>query len=477
MRKTNRVTLTGWLPAETVVAHFSALSPGENVVWFDAGADADGRLAAPRDGHPHRSLVGWGSEILRAWAREPGSLDAAWSRIADDTAEGGQDHDPLGWWGYLGYGAGADLLAPGDVAWADALGDPGHPDLALLSVDRALVFDHDAGTVDVVTRGDHAAWADELVSWWASASARLPAVAPPVARQAEWADTGPEYLRLIERCQAAIREGDAFVMCLTTSVAVRGVEDDDLTLYRLLRRASPAPRACFVRIDGFSLLSATPETFLTVGRDGTLSSSPIKGTRPRHADPVVDAAVAEQLRTDPKERAENLMIVDLLRNDLSRVSVPGGVAIDELFEVRSYEHVHQLTSTIHGRLRPGLTGVDAVRAAFPPGSMTGAPKHSVVGLLGAWETAPRGVYSGAVGRFGFDGTVDLSVVIRSILLDSLSGVATIGVGGGITALSSPLDELAEVRTKAQALLAVLGASPGAGPRGDAFDAVRDVSLI
>ncbi|BDZ50943.1 hypothetical protein GCM10025867_31840 [Frondihabitans sucicola] len=455
MRNVTRVTLGRWIPAETVLAR---LGDRGDVVWFDAGVEGDARLASPRDGHPRVSYLGWGDEILLASAKEPGSLEAAWRRVSDDAAQRAQDHEPLGWWGWVGYGAGADLLAPGESAWAQALGDPAHPDLALLAVDRALVFDHDAGLVELVVDGDHTEWVAELLAWWSSDSEGMPP-APGTSRPrvAEWADSDERYLDLIANCQAAIHEGDAFVMCLTTSVSVRGVDEDDLVLYGRLRRSSPAPRACFLRLGGVSLLGSSPETFLTVDPSGVVTSAPIKGTRPRDADPRVDAGRVGELRTNPKERAENLMIVDLMRNDLSRVCVPGGVEVTALFEVHSYEHVHQLVSTLSGRLRPGLTGVDAVRATFPPGSMTGAPKHSVVRLLSAWETAPRGVYSGAVGRFGLDGSVDLSVVIRSIVLDVSTGTATIGVGGGITASSVPLEELAETRTKAAALLAVVGA--------------------
>jgi anthranilate/para-aminobenzoate synthase component I len=460
MRTVTRITLARWIPTETVVAAFGD-GGEENVIWLDAGAQADQPGAAPRDGHPHRSYLGWGSRVLRADVQDPSSVDRAWAEVSASQSPPRLDADPLGWWGWIGYGVGASLLAPGDPAWASRLGDPDHPDLALLDVDRALVFDHDAGLVELVVLGEpgeHAAWVDRLVTWWQDDSVVPPSPpSDPAPAVAEWADTGHDYLDLIERCQAAIRDGDAFVMCLTTSVSVPGIRDDDLEIYRRLRRSSPAPRACFLRLEGVSFLSSTPETFLTVDRAGLVTSMPIKGTRPRGLDDDADRALVDELAANPKERAENLMIVDLMRNDLSRISVPGGVEVTELFGVHTYEHVHQLISTVRARLRPGLTGVDVVRATFPPGSMTGAPKHSVVGMLAEWEAAPRGIYSGAVGRFGLDGSLDLSVVIRSIVLDRAARTARIGVGGGITASSVPLEELEEIRTKAAALLAVLGA--------------------
>lgn len=487
MRKVTRTTLPGWRSAESVVARFA--SSGD-VAWFDAGVDADAPGSSPRPGHPRRSLVGWGDGVLTASVSDEGSVERALRLLAgegaeadtgaeDASAEDAQDPEPLGWWGVLGYGAGAELLTPRDASRARVLQDPAGPDLLFLDVDRALVFDHDAGTVQLVTAGHHDAWARSVEGWWREApvvpavGADSPLQPPQPVREAEWRDSEREYLGLVDRCQRAIRDGDAFVLCLTTSVTVRRITETDLDLYARLRRTSPAPRACFLRIEGTAILCASPETFVTVDPAGVASTSPIKGTRPRGSDPGSDALIAAELGGNAKERAENLMIVDLMRNDLSRVAVPGGVEVADLFEVRSYEHVHQLVSTVTARLRPGLGAVDVVRAAFPPGSMTGAPKHSAVSLLASWETGPRGVYSGAVGRIARDGSADLAVVIRTIVLDTATGTATVGVGGGITAASVPAEEVAEIRTKAEALLRVLGAAE-ADP---AFGSPRDVSLL
>jgi para-aminobenzoate synthetase component 1 len=469
MRTITRTPMPGWLPAEAVMRAFGASG---DVVWFDAGPATDRAGAPTADGYPERSLIGWGTHTITASARDAGSLETAWTALGASLAERSDDQasEPLGWWGVVGYGASASTLTARDERWGEMLGDPVHPDLALLEVERALVFEHGTREVVLVSSvahdesATHDEWVDGLVAWWRGAVAARsgdardesgPAPAPD--RVAEWHDTAADYLALIARCQAAIRDGDAFVMCLTTAATVRGVDEPDLDVYARLRRLSPAPRASFARLGGLSLLSASPETFLTVGRGRVASSAPIKGTRERSADPATDVGRAEELRHDPKERAENLMIVDLMRNDLSRVAVPGGVEVERLFEVRSFAQVHQLVSTITARLAQEATAVDVVRAVFPPGSMTGAPKHSVVSLLASWERAPRGVYSGAVGRFGFDGTVDLAVVIRSVALDTRSRVATVGVGGGVTALSDPRAELAEIVTKARAPLASLGA--------------------
>jgi para-aminobenzoate synthetase component 1 len=233
---------------------------------------------------------------------------------------------------------------------------------------------------------------------------------------------------------------------------------DAFETYRRLRRASPAPHSSFVRIGATCVAGASPESFLEVTADGVVSSSPIKGTRPRSVDPVVDDALAAELVASEKERAENVMIVDLVRNDLTRVARLGSVVVDELLAVRSYPAVHQLVSTVSARLAAGLGALDVLEAAFPAGSMTGAPKRRAVELLSEAEGAHRGVYSGAVGVLGLDGSASWSMAIRSVVVTD--GVATVGVGGGVTASSVPGDELAEVVWKATALLRVLGVDAG-----------------
>ena len=211
-----------------------------------------------------------------------------------------------------------------------------------------------------------------------------------------------------------------------------------------------------MRVDDVTLISASPEQFLTV-RDGVVESRPIKGTRPRGETPADDRRLLHELESSGKERAENLMIVDLMRNDIGRVAEVGSVTVPTLLAVETYAHVHQLVSTVRGRLASGKHPVDAIVACFPAGSMTGAPKSRAVEVLDHLEQRARGIYSGAFGYVGVDGTVDLAMVIRSIVLDADG--ATIGAGGGITALSDPVEEIAEVRLKAAALLRALGAVP------------------
>ncbi|MCU1529357.1 MAG: hypothetical protein JWP75_3120 [Frondihabitans sp.] len=450
--------LEGWISPEAVVLGLGATG---DVAWFDAGVAADALSGDPLPGHPRVSLLGWGDRVLTGDADDPGSLARAWRELARVGPH--RAAEPLGWWGWLGYGAGGETLDAEGEPWATSMIDPDHPDLAFLDVDRALVFDHDTGRVEAVFDPEHEEWVQRVIGWWAAARESGEDVPdperPPRSPEANWANDDAGYLSLIRRCLSAIHDGDAYQLCLTTSASVRLVEDaasNDLTIYRRLRRESPAPRASFLRIGHTALVGASPETFLVVEADGIVSSSPIKGTRPRGTDRAADVRLGSELRESEKEQAENLMIVDLVRNDLSRVALPGSVEVTELLAVHSYEHVHQLVSTVRARLEAGFTGVDAVRAAFPPGSMTGAPKRSAVGLLASLEALPRGPYSGVAGRFGRDGTVDLAVVIRTIVIDLATRTARVGVGGGITASSDPAAEVEEVHLKARALLDAVG---------------------
>jgi anthranilate synthase component 1 len=227
-----------------------------------------------------------------------------------------------------------------------------------------------------------------------------------------------------------------------------------LATYLALREASPTHHGGYLRFGDTALLSASPEQFLAVSPTGLVRTKPIKGTRPRGETVARDLELRAELEGSEKERAENVMIVDLMRNDVGRIAEVGSVEVRHLLAVESYAQVHQLVSTVEGRLAAGLTGVDAVAACFPAGSMTGAPKLSAMRILHGLEAGPRGVYSGCFGYFGLDGAVDLAMVIRSIVLDPDG--ASVGAGGGITALSVPEEELAEVRLKAAALLAALG---------------------
>lgn len=275
---------------------------------------------------------------------------------------------------------------------------------------------------------------------------------PAKVDEPHWRDIEGEYLDKIDSCQRAIDAGEAYLLCLTSQVEMHTIAHP-VDVYLRLRRLSPAHHGGFIEVDGTALLSSSPERFLAVDAQRTAQTKPIKGTRPRGSHAETDALLVAELGADNKERAENLMIVDLMRNDFARVCVPGTVAVTNLHEVETYEHVHQLVSTVVGQLRQDVDAIDLVEACFPAGSMTGAPKKRAAELLASLETGPRGLYSGCFGYFSTDGSADLAMVIRSIVLSESR--ATIGSGGGITSSSIPVDEYAELRLKADAPLSAL----------------------
>ena len=262
------------------------------------------------------------------------------------------------------------------------------------------------------------------------------------------------YLEHVATAKAHIRAGDAFEICLTHRLDVP-FDGDAFTLWQSLRRANPAPRAAFLDLPEGAVVSASPERFLHLDSANIAHSRPIKGTRPRGETPETDDALAEQLRTSPKDRAENAMIVDVVRNDFGRVCRFGSVTTPEVLVVETHPSVHQLVSTIRGELDPDRDAIDLLRACFPPASMTGAPKIEAMTILEDLEPTERGVYSGALGAFGYDGTLDLSVVIRTIVVRE--GLATLHVGGAIVSDSDPASEWDETMVKARASLLALGA--------------------
>ncbi len=350
-----------------------------------------------------------------------------------------------GWVGWAGYDDGA-ARAGAPAAPPDA----GIPSDLWLRVDRFVAFDHASRRAWAVSlRGDSQEYAREAAGWSAPSTAVVDA-APAVALERH---RPAEYAALIEECRAAIREGDAYQLCLTTRFSITE-SVDAVAAFRRLRRATPAHHGGLIVSDGVALVSASPERFLEVA-DGVVRTRPIKGTRPRAAAPDEDAALAAELVASEKERAENVMIVDLMRNDLSRVCVPGTVAAERLLDVESYPAVHQLVSTVAGRLDDGTTVGALMDAAFPAGSMSGAPKLSAMTILHRLEAGPRGVFAGCFGWIGDDGSLDLAMIIRSIVVHPRG--AYVGAGGGITWRSVADDEVAEVGVKARGPLAAIGA--------------------
>jgi para-aminobenzoate synthetase len=279
----------------------------------------------------------------------------------------------------------------------------------------------------------------------ADLSERHRALAPlrPDSSVDEW------YGRAFAQVQRQLRLGNSYEVNLTYRESF-GSPVDPVAAYLRLRELNPAPYAGYLQHDGVHLLSSSPERFALVDRDRWVETKPIKGSTPRDGDPAEDERNRVLLASDPRYRAENLMIVDLLRNDLSMVCRPGTVTVPALMQVESYPSVHQLVSTVRGRLRAEVTTLDALRALFPAGSMTGAPKLRTMGIIAGVETTPRGAYSGALGWISADGRADLGVVIRTLVAtaDGDGGFRyELGTGGGITVRSDAASELAETRWK------------------------------
>ena len=351
----------------------------------------------------------------------------------------------LGWVGYLGYELKAECGSPNTHRSE-------HPDAAMIYADRAIVFDHLERHVHLLALVDDG-WFDEVeaklhATTDNSADLPVPDLGPLRLRHDRAA-----YLDLIAACQTEITAGETYEVCLTNQLTADG-KLDPWPSYRRLRRANPEPFGALLRFGGLSVLSASPERFLRVSADGVAESKPIKGTRPRGATPTEDEALRRDLAESAKDRAENLMIVDLVRNDLGTVAALDGVTATRLFDVETHPTVHQLVSTVHARLRPDRTAVDAVRAAFPGGSMTGAPKLRTMSIIDRLEGGPRGVYSGALGYFSLSGAADLSIVIRTLV--AAEDRMSYGVGGAIIALSTPDDEVTETAVKAAPLLRLTG---------------------
>jgi para-aminobenzoate synthetase len=367
----------------------------------------------------------------------------------------------LGYVGYLGY----ELKAE---AGAQTVHQAAEPDAAMVFADRLIAVDHVSGATYLLALSLDGDDADALA--WLAVTGDLVTTAGDLAAAAadqtpvrRWLDMNDlaerrtvtlrhdrdAYLKRINECFHEINHGESYEVCLTNEVTLNA-RINPLTTYSYLRQISPVPYGAFLDFPGVSVLCASPERFLSIGVDRVAEAKPIKGTRPRGATPEEDAALRADLFSNEKDQAENLMIVDLIRNDLNVVSEIGSVHVPKLFDVETYASVHQLVSTIRGTLRAGQSPVACVRAAFPGGSMTGAPKLRTMEIIDRLEDGPRGVYSGAIGWFGLSGAVDLNIVIRTLVATG-SGVR-FGVGGAIIALSDADEEFAETAVKSRAMV-------------------------
>ncbi|PFW99105.1 Aminodeoxychorismate synthase component 1 [Nocardia farcinica] len=354
-----------------------------------------------------------------------------------------------GYVGYLGYEVKADC-------GARAAHRAATPDAQWIFADRLIVVDHVAGQTHLVALTDDDTAADQWLRETGRVLETLPAWANPaeLAIESAPASIAPllnrgrdRYLADIAACLEYLRAGESYEICLTDSLTVDAAIGG-LDFYRTLRRCNPAPYAAYLRFDDLEIACSSPERFLKIDRARTVESKPIKGTAPRGATPAEDERLRRELADSPKTRAENLMIVDLLRNDLGRVCQIGSVHVPELMATESYSTVHQLVSTVRGTLRPDVDAIDCVRACFPGGSMTGAPKLRTMEIIDELEGAPRGVYSGTIGFLGLGGTADLNIVIRTAVRHD--GRWQIGAGGAIVLDSDPAEEYREMLWKAAA---------------------------
>jgi para-aminobenzoate synthetase component 1 len=346
--------------------------------------------------------------------------------------------------GWLGY----DLARRIERLPATAKDPLGLPEMAVGIYDWSICVDHGARRSWLIGRAGESGWSRRVLTE-AHGSTAAPSPGPFRTRGRVETSLSPEdYRNRFVRLQAYILAGDCYQANLARRFSALA-EGDPWSAYQDLRGRSPAPHSAFLRTPEATVLSVSPERFLKV-RDGEVESTPIKGTAPRGATPEADRILAQALLSSPKDRAENLMIVDLLRNDLGRTCAIGSVRVPRLFELATFASVHHLTSTVTGRLAPGRDLVDLVRGAFPGGSITGAPKIRAMEILEELEGERRGVYCGSIGYLGADGSMDLSIAIRTAVY--ARGRLSFWAGGGIVADSDVEREAEEIAVKARPML-------------------------
>jgi para-aminobenzoate synthetase len=450
--------LDGPLDAERAFVHLYGDSP--NAFWLDGSATGERtRFSFIGDSRgPLGAVVAYDVEAGEVRVQREGGVETVRESIFEYLdrearrlrvpAAGLPFEFECGFAGYFGYELKAEC--DGDAAHGSPL-----PDAAFVFADRLIAFDHlerCAYLLCATEPGEGGAGEE----WMERTSLRLASLPPPDEPRGGGDLIGfrasrsrERYLEDIAACKRHLRAGETYEVCLTNRL-VADAAPDPLSLYRNLRRVNPAPFSAFLRFGEIAVLSSSPERFLRIGRDRRVEARPIKGTARRGETPAEDARLAAALAADEKSRAENVTIVDLLRNDLGIVCEYGSVEAPELMRVETYETVHQLVSSVGGRLREGVGPARCTRACFPPGSMTGAPKKRTMEILDELEGEARGVYSGAIGYLGLGGGCDLSVAIRTLVLDGET--VSLGAGGAIVIESDPEEEYRETLLKAEAPL-------------------------
>ncbi len=418
-------------------------APGPQARYDVLLAFPQARLELAADGRLWGAAIGRTRDFFSA-------LDDAWRGAA--TASQGHSDLPFsgGWFLYLGYEL-AGQIEP-SLRLPRAI-DP-LPTALAVRCPAALVHDRQRRCTYAVAEADHAELLNALLQDAAvHGTAPGPSSTAPLVRAAYEEDPG-RYLAAIARALDYINAGDTFQVNLSRAWhAGLTCPVTDAELYARLRCANPAPFAALAVLrEGCTVLSSSPERLVRV-RDGIIETRPIAGTRPRAMEPAADRRLREELATHPKERAEHVMLIDLERNDLGRVCRPGSIRVDELLVLESYAHVHHLVSNVRGMLRPEITPGAVLRALFPGGTITGCPKVRCMEILAELEGVGRGAYTGALGYLNHDGSMDLNILIRSLVrIGDHIGFRT---GAGIVADSQPLRELEETRAKAHGLVLAL----------------------
>ncbi|CCG87603.1 aminodeoxychorismate synthase component I [Erwinia piriflorinigrans] len=352
-----------------------------------------------------------------------------------------------GFVGYIGY----EVDVSGERCCQPAADD----DAKMIFPDRFICIDHQKSCIYLVTltplhQDRDSAWIEDVKRRIAAPDNALtqPLAKEKKQAQAYWLHSKKKYLQLIESCFSEIRSGESYEVCLTNRLYLPPLSAP-FSAWQQLRKSNPSPYAAFLRFDDLNIICSSPECFLKIDKEGHVISKPIKGTRRRGRDADEDNKLRLSLLTDEKDRAENLMITDLLRNDLGRVCQVGSVQVPELMVVETYPAVHQLVSSVTGKLQH-TSAISCFKAAFPGGSMTGAPKKRTMEIIDRLENRARGVYSGSIGYFSSDGSADMNIVIRTLVSNASHSV--IGAGGAVIELSTPEAEVEEVMLKASALL-------------------------
>jgi para-aminobenzoate synthetase component 1 len=325
----------------------------------------------------------------------------------------------------------------------------GFPDLLFFQPAIIITFDERQMTIESCNQDEERVY-NEIMETGKAWSPSLPQITIQSRFEKD------EYLSIVEKLRAHILRGDCYEVNFCQEFFAENVTVDPLSIYRRLSTLSPNPFSALYKLDDKYLLCASPERFLKK-KDNTLISQPIKGTARRIGDELLDGERKKQLLQNPKERAENVMVVDLVRNDLSKICVQGTVRVDELYGIYSFPQVHHMISTVSGELRPSVSFLDMIRATFPMGSMTGAPKKKVLELIEQFEKTKRGIFSGALGYITPQGDFDFNVVIRSIMYNRVKKYLSYQAGSAITFYSNAQEEWEECLVKAEAMGKVLGA--------------------